>query len=59
MGWFIEPVKFLVNIEIRFSEEIFKRRSIGKRDCRNLERIVDRHLKLQLVMDNGDQVVGE
>ena len=54
---FIEPVKFFVNIEVRFVEEVFKRCRIRERDSQNLERVVDRHLKLQFVVNNGYQTV--
>ena len=54
---FVEPVKFFANIEVRFVEEVFKRCRIRERDSKNLERVVDRHLKLQFVVNNGYQTV--
>ena len=38
---FIEPVKFFVNIDVRFVEEDFKRGRISKRYTQDLEGIVD------------------
>lgn len=53
----MEPVKFFVNIEVRFVEEVFERCGVCERDSQNLERVVDRYLEFHLVMNNGYHAV--
>lgn len=55
----MEPVKFLVNIDVRFVEEVFKRSSIGERDSQHLKRVVNRHFEFLFVVNNGYQAVGD
>lgn len=55
----MEPVKFLVNIDVRFVEEVFKRSRIGERDSQHLKRVVNRHFEFHFVVNNGYQAVGD